>query len=91
MAQLKLSPDLGTAAANTLIDQLVELGDTSVSLDGSEVRTLGGRSLEVLLSARAIWAERGLTLTLEDASPPLLSALALCGALECGLLEDTLP
>ena len=54
-SRLLLEPVLDLGAAERLHGQLMELRGSPLDIDASQVERLGGRCLQVLLSARNTW------------------------------------
>ena len=79
-ATLKLSDSLDMTAAGPLQKDLLGRRGQPVSLDGSQVRRVGGQCLQVLLSAQATWAADGAAFEIIDPSPEFADGLALMGA-----------
>ncbi len=76
-ADLRLPAILDLSAAAPLAEELLRLRGRPVSLDASQVERLGGLCLQVLLSARATWAEDSLRLDIARRSAAFDEALAL--------------
>ncbi len=66
-------------AASTLRDQFIGQRGSALRVDGSRVERLGGLCLQVLIAARAAWAEDRLELTFDDVSSELQASLELFG------------
>ena len=79
-AELKLPEVLDVGVAADLAAQLQALRGQAVTLDASEVRRVGGLSLQVLLSARLTWATDAKPWRVTEPSPAFQEALALYGA-----------
>ena len=79
-AAVRLAQILDLNAAAPLAQELAALRGRDVELDGSAVERLGGQCLQVLLSARATWAQDGRAFALSAPSEGLCTALALMGA-----------
>ena len=70
---------LDLKAALPLRDQFVERRGSALRVDASRVERLGGLCLQVLIAARAAWAEDRHELKFDDASPELLDGLHVFG------------
>ena len=81
-AEVSLQPILDLQAAEPLRAELMALRGRPLSLDASQVTRLGGLCLQVLMSARKIWAEDGLSLTVDQPSSGFSEQLAAFGAPE---------
>lgn len=75
---------LETGAASDLLEHLKSLPE-DIILDGKDVKRLGGRCLEILLSARKTALARNNRFVIQNPSPELEKSLVLLGAK--GLLE----
>jgi len=80
---------LDIRAAETLKTQLLALRGRPLAIDASAVERLGGLCLQVLLSARRLWAEDGQALTVEPASDAFADQWAAFGAPPLTLSETT--
>ena len=78
---LVLADSLDVTAAAPLHRDLLARRGQPVSLDGSNVRRIGGQCLQVLLSAQATWAADGQAFEIVDATPEFTDGLALLGSL----------
>lgn len=78
-AVVSLPPVLDLQAAEPLRAELMALRGRPVSLDASQVTRLGGLCLQVLMSARKIWHEDGLSLMVEQPSSGFTEQLAAFG------------
>ena len=67
-ANVSLVPVLDLQAAEPLRAELMSLRGRPLDIDASEVTRLGGLCLQVLMSARKIWAEDGVSLTVNQPS-----------------------
>ena len=76
-ADLQLPAILDLGAAAPLAEELVRLRGQPLTLDASQVERLGGLCLQVLLSARTMWAEDSLRLSIARRSAAFDDALAL--------------
>lgn len=76
---LRLPARLDLSAARPLAEELSAHADHPLTLDGSEVRHLGGLCLQVLLAAAIRWRAAGMTLDLVERSAALEEALELFG------------
>ena len=79
-AIVRLGPVLDLNAAGPLAAELLALRGADVEVDASAVGRLGAQCLQVLLSARATWAEDGFAFAIVAASPELMAVLELLGA-----------
>ncbi|HMO41957.1 MAG TPA: STAS domain-containing protein [Phenylobacterium sp.] len=79
-AEVSLSPVLDLQAAEPLRAELMALRGRPLRVDASQVSRMGGLCLQVLLSARASWAEDGMSLRVETPSEGFLEQLAAFGA-----------
>lgn len=78
MSHMYLPEILETASAPDLLEQLkTHSGD--ILLDGSQVKRLGGRCFEILLSARKTVVLRNKRFAIRNPSPELKNALTLMG------------
>ncbi|TAJ74697.1 MAG: STAS domain-containing protein [Phenylobacterium sp.] len=77
---LILGDSLEMTAAGPLHKALLARRGQPVTLDGSQVRRIGGQCLQVLLSAQATWAADGAAFQITDPSPEFADGLALMGA-----------
>jgi len=75
-----LPEDLGTDSAAGLHAALMGLRGEACELNASEVRRLGGLSLQVLMAAAATWSADGQPLRFVDPSPAFQDALRQLGA-----------
>lgn len=78
-AVVSLPPVLDLQAAEPLRAELMALRGRPVTLDASQVTRLGGLCLQVLMSARKMWAEDGHSLTVEQPSSGFSEQLAAFG------------
>jgi len=78
-AVLPLAPVLDLNAAEPLRQSLMLLRGRAVTLDASRVTRLGGLCLQVLLAARAAWAEEGRAFALGSVSAEFADQMALFG------------
>jgi len=76
---LTLKPVLDLNAASLLKADLTERRGQSIEVDASNVQRLGGLCLQVLLAARRVWEEEGLTMTVKLQSDAFVQALRLFG------------
>lgn len=76
---VSLSPVLDLQAAEPLRAELMALRGRPLTVDASQVTRLGGLCLQVLMSARKMWAEDGLNLTVEQQSSVFSEQLAAFG------------
>lgn len=78
-AVVSLPPVLDLQAAEPLRAELIALRGRPLTLDASQVTRLGGLCLQVLMSARKIWAEDGVNLTVDQPSSVFSEQLAAFG------------
>jgi chemotaxis protein CheX len=78
-ATVSLAPVLDLQAAEPLRAELMSLRGRPLDVDASQVSRLGGLCLQVLMSARKIWAEDGVALTLNQPSLAFSEQLAAFG------------
>jgi len=81
-AQVSLPPVLDLQAAEPLRAELMALRGRPMALDASQVTRLGGLCLQVLMSARKIWVEDGVCLTVDQPSSGFSEQLAAFGGPE---------
>jgi chemotaxis protein CheX len=77
---LRLPRILDMAAAGPLSLELIALRGSAVMLDGSDVESLGGLCLQVMLSAALRWEEDGIPFRIVRASAALQEACRMLGA-----------
>ena len=77
---LQLPQNLDLKAAAPLAAAFLERRGADIVVDAANVQRLGGQCLQVLLSARASWAEDDVVMTLEKPSPEFEAAMVLFGA-----------
>jgi chemotaxis protein CheX len=65
--------------ASSLRDQFVSRRGSALRVDASRVERLGGLCLQVLIAARAAWAEDRQELMFDDLSSDLQAGLAVFG------------
>ena len=78
-ATVSLAPVLDLQAAEPLRAELMALRGRPLDLDASQVTRMGGLCLQVLMSARKIWAEDGVCLTVDQPSSAFSEQLAAFG------------
>lgn len=78
-AVVSLPPVLDLQAAEPLRAELMSLRGRPLSLDASQVTRLGGLCLQVLMSARKIWVEDGVSLMVDQPSSGFSEQLAAFG------------
>ena len=78
-ATVSLTPVLDLQAAEPLRAELMSLRGRPLEIDASQVTRLGGLCLQVLMSARKIWAEDGVTLTVNQPSQAFSDQLTAFG------------
>ena len=79
-ATVALAPVLDLQAADPLRGELMAMRGRPLTLDASQVTRLGGLCLQVLMSARKIWVEDGLCLTVDQPSSAFSDQLTAFGA-----------
>jgi chemotaxis protein CheX len=77
---MRLAGTLDLKAAGPLHQDLKALRGADLVVDADEVRRLGGLCLQVLLAARAAWAEDGRTFEFAGPSPAFVETATLMGA-----------
>jgi chemotaxis protein CheX len=75
-----LPETLDLLAAAPLATALLARRGQDVALDASAPQRLGGQCLQVLLAAKATWAEEGQNFRIYGASPELAEAASWLGA-----------
>lgn len=78
-AVVSLPAVLDLQAAEPLRAELMALRGRPLTLDASQVTRLGGLCLQVLMSARKMWAEDGLSLTVDQPSSGFSEQLTAFG------------
>ena len=78
-ATVSLMPVLDLQAAEPLRAELMSLRGRPLEIDASQVNRLGGLCLQVLMSARKIWPEDGVTLTVNQPSQAFSEQLTAFG------------
>ena len=78
-AVVSLPPVLDLQAAEPLRAELMSLRGRPLALDASQVTRLGGLCLQVLMSARKIWVEDGVSLMVDQPSSGFSEQLAAFG------------
>ncbi len=79
LATVSLIQILDLQAAEPLRAELISLRGRPLEIDASQVNRLGGLCLQVLMSARKIWAEDGVALTVNQPSSAFSDQLAAFG------------
>jgi chemotaxis protein CheX len=79
LATVSLIPILDLQAAEPLRAELISLRGRPLEIDASQVNRLGGLCLQVLMSARKIWAEDGVALTVNQPSSAFSEQLTAFG------------
>lgn len=79
-ASLTLGPVLDLRAVGVLRDDLLGRRGQALDVDASGVERLGGLCLQVLLSAKRVWAEDRQPFTISGSSDAFREALRLLGA-----------
>jgi len=82
VAAVGLTPVLDLQAAEPLRAELMALRGRPLLIDAAQVTRLGGLCLQVLMSARKIWAEDGVSLMVDQPSEAFSEQLASFGAPE---------
>lgn len=77
--RIVLDAKLDTAAVEGLRQSLLENTGKDVTLDGSSVEQMGGLCLELILSARHLWADEDKSISIESPSPKLVDDLGRFG------------
>jgi chemotaxis protein CheX len=80
MNAFMLPASLDTRAAPALHEALMALDGQPVTLDGSQVETLGGQCLQILLAAHDAWAKNETPFAFENASEALTAQWSAFGA-----------
>ena len=80
--RLILDPKLDSAAADTLRESLLASKDDDIELDGTNVEQVGALCVELILSARHLWAAAGKAVTLDGASSQMIEDLSRFGLTE---------
>ncbi len=78
-AVVSLPPVLDLQAAEPLRAELMALRGRPLALDASQVTRLGGLCLQVLMSARKIWVEDGVSLMVDQPSSGFSEQLTAFG------------
>ena len=78
-ATVSLAPVLDLQAAEPLRAELMSLRGRQLDVDASQVTRMGGLCLQVLMSARKIWAEDGICLAVDQPSLAFSEQLAAFG------------
>ena len=81
-ATVSLAPVLDLQAAEPLRAELMALRGRPLDLDASQFTRMGGLCLQVLMSARKIWSEDGVCLTVDQPSLAFSEQLAAFGGPE---------
>ncbi len=76
---LKLPAVLDLNAAAPLRSDLLALRGGPVEIDASQVQRIGGLCLQVLMAAKATWANDGKPFEIVSTSAPFLESLKLFG------------
>ena len=77
---VSLTANLDMTAARPLAQEILEARGQPLILDASSVRRLGGQCLQVLIGARAAWAEDKVAFQIADPSAEFTEVLSLLGA-----------
>lgn len=86
--RLELPPILDLIAAPALLEAFTIRRGRALLVDAGRVQRLGAQCLQVLLAARAAWAEDGMALRLANPSEEFIATLALLGASLAALTHD---
>jgi chemotaxis protein CheX len=78
-AAVSLVPVLDLQAAEPLRAELMSLRGKALDIDASQVTRLGGLCLQVLMSARKIWSEDRVALTVNQPSSAFSEQLTAFG------------
>ena len=81
LAASPLADCLDMTAAGPLHRELMARRGQPVSLDGANVRRIGGQCLQVLLSAQSTWAADGQAFEIVNPTPEFTDGLALLGCI----------
>ena len=84
-AVIALDARLDINAAAPLAERLVALRGRPVTLDGTDVKTIGGQCFQVLLAAMGTWEADSVAFTVGQPSEDMIAGLTLLG-----LPSDTL-
>ena len=79
---------LDLLAATPLATELLGRRGQDVAVDASATQRIGAQCLQVLLSARATWAEDGHSFRISGASAEFAEAAAMLGAADLIPLQD---
>ena len=82
LAAVGLAPVLDLQAAEPLRAELMALRGRPLIIDASQVSRLGGLCLQVLMSARKMWAQDGVSLMVDQPSSAFTEQLTGFGAPE---------
>ena len=82
LAAVGLAPVLDLQAAEPLRAELMALRGRPLIIDASQVSRLGGLCLQVLMSARKMWAQDGVSLMVDQPSSAFSEQLTGFGAPE---------
>ena len=74
-----LESKLDSAQAEELRKTFLKVTQDDIVMDGSGVEQFGALSLELILSARHLWARNGKTVTLENPSEQMIDDLGRLG------------
>lgn len=80
MNSFMLPASLDTRAAPALHEALMGFDGQPLTLDGSQVETLGGQCLQILLAAHESWAKHESPFVLENPSDALTAQWSAFGA-----------
>lgn len=74
-----LDPSSGKSAPDDLLSFLNENKTCAIQIDVSQVASISGRQIELLLSAYKQWRDAGLPFALTDVADPVAQQLAAIG------------
>ncbi len=80
MTAFVLPASLDTRAAPALHEALMGLDGQPVTLDASQVESLGGQCLQILLAASEAWAKQEISFAFENPSEALSAQWSAFGA-----------
>jgi chemotaxis protein CheX len=77
---MRLAANLNMSAAAPLYAELAQARGAPIKLDASDVESLGGLCLQVLIAAAAAWRRDGKDFSVANRSAAFLEAMHLLGA-----------
>ncbi|MCA3695029.1 STAS domain-containing protein [Aquidulcibacter sp.] len=80
MNSFMLPASLDTRAAPALHEALMGFDGQPLTLDGSQVESLGGQCLQILLAAHEVWAKHETPFAIENPSDALAAQWSAFGA-----------